>query len=164
MKVELRFRNTDQGDTIAYLRTAGAAPDGGQAVRSEDDYEHLVKGVMGARNRRREILITSSMENARTVALLRRGDSLGEALITELADNVYAVGLTTRDGAYDDGMPLIYDLREVGRPLELLGDFQPLNDIHVEVANGPLELITADPCEPGIEVTQIDEDELDMAM
>ena len=39
-----------------------------------------------------------------------------------------------------------------------------MNDIHVEVANGPLELITADPCEPGIEVTQIEEDELDMVM
>jgi len=164
MKVELRFRNTDQGDTIAYLRTAGAAPDGGQVVRSEDEYDGLVRGIMGARNRRREILVTSSMENARTVALLRRGDSLGEALITQLDEDIYAVGLTTRDGAYDDGMPLIYDLREVGRPLELVGDFLPMNDIHVEVANGPLELITADPCEPGIEVTQIEEDELDMVM
>jgi len=150
MKVELRFRNTNQGDAIAYLRAAGAGDDGGQVVRSEDDYHGLVRGVLGASNRSREILITDSLEKARTIALLRRGDNAGEALISQINDDIFAVGTTTGSSSYDDGMPLIYDLREVGRPLELDGSFDPMNDIHVEIASGPLELVDADFIQPAV--------------
>jgi hypothetical protein len=163
MKVELRFRNTNQGDAIAYLRTAGAACDGGMVVRSEDDYEHLVRGVLGGTNRSREILITDSLEKARTVALLRRGDNAGEALISQIGDDIFAIGLTTGTGSYDDGMPLIYDLREYGRPLELQGSFDRMDDIHIEIANGPLELVESKIADPEIPAA-VEDEELVMAI
>jgi len=51
-----------------------------------------------------------------------------------------------------------------GRPFELLGSFSPMSNIHVEIANGPLEMITANTIEPGIELTKIQEDEMELAM
>jgi len=116
---------------------------GGQIVHSEEDFETLIRGVMGASNRSREVLITDSPESARTVALLRRGDTSGEVIITQIDEGIHAVGVLSRTGEYDDGMPLIVDLREDGQLLEFEGTFiQAPNGINVEIWNGDLELVS----------------------
>jgi len=142
MDVELRFKDSGR-DAIGYLTLADAAEDGGIAVKSDEDYQYLVREVMGASNRQREIFIVDSMESARAVAMASRSTSYGELAISKVADDVYAFSMTYLNGNYDDGIPLIVDLRETGRPLTLIGEFSaPARGINVEVENGDLELVS----------------------
>jgi len=148
MKVELRFREARNGDYIAYLQPAGAGPDGGVAVRSIDEFDDIIRGALGASNRSREIHISSSEESLRGIALLAREERGAEAVMIKLADGIHALGLTSFVGSYDDGMPIIYDLREHGAPLNLEGDFPEENQINCLVQDGDLELIEVTAEEP----------------
>lgn len=123
MDVEMRFKNAGR-DAIGYLTAAGAPDDGGVRVKSTMDYEFFVRDGLGATNRQREIFIVDSMETARTVAMMARCTSYGDMAISEISGGVYAVSLTHINGNYDDGIPLIVDLREHGSPLTLVGELQ----------------------------------------
>lgn len=135
MDVKLLFRNTPQGDAVAYLLKEDAPDDGGQVVRSEGEYQLLVREVMSASNRTREIMITDTVASARSIALLRRAESSAETIVSKVDENIFSIGIISYAGDYDDGLPMIMDLREVGRPLTLTGDFEPQNDIHVAIMN-----------------------------
>jgi hypothetical protein len=140
MDVELRFKNAGR-DAIGYLTVAGAPEDGGLTIKSPDEYQMFVREGMEASNRERQIFILDSMEAARAVVLATRSGTNSDLAISEVADDVFAVSITSFDGNYDDGIPLIVDLREYGRPLTLLGEFPAPGGVNVEISNGDLELI-----------------------
>lgn len=143
MDVELRFRETPTHNHIAYLKPAGAAPDGGTTVSSPEDFDTLVREVMGASNAFREIMVVGSEAAAREIAMLRREDQGGEAILTQLDESTFALGLTNSNGLYDSGMPDILDLRAEGALLELVGAF-PADQQVMTTREDPLEFIQAD--------------------
>lgn len=149
MKVELRFKNGENNDAIGYLVKSGAPSDDGIPVKSEEEYQNWVRGSMGGSNRCREILIADSMETIHALALLRMCDQQKlESLVTKIDDNIYALGMLSLYGDYDDGMPLVLDMRQNGTPLELDGDFKNFEiDIHVAIENHPLNIPDVTPVE-----------------
>lgn len=134
MKVELRFRETDSSEHIAYLHPAGAEDDG-TTVTSSNAFQDIARGAMGVSNRSREILVVDSEAAARTVALLKRAENSCDTRINQIAADIFAVSTVSLRGEYDDGFPLMLDLREHGQPLDLQGSFDGSEQINAVIAN-----------------------------
>ena len=125
--VELRLRYTPDGDFIACLYAANAPEENGvHAVHDMKEYRWISQDVMDGTTFNREIFVTHSRASAEELALLRRMDimekssNLCEVTITEIDDNIHAVGILTNnpdDSGDEHVLPVITDLRESGDDL-----------------------------------------------
>ena len=152
IETNLRYRITESENVIAYLVASDAPDDGGTTIRSESEFDALLKNPDMNGSGKFEIIISSSMETARAMALLRAG-KFDEAVITRINDNTYATGVTRFENSMMQSkneaisrFPLITDLREEGSMLEFEGSFPDLTDINVEIEKriDGLELIDLD--------------------
>ena len=144
--VELRFMKTSNNDMIGYLVAENNPFDCGLSIHSDEEFQNIIRGTSGASARFREIIITDSEHTARALARARHLDNGGDFIITEIADDIHAVGMISHDDVFYDHVPTIIDSREDGLRLKVVGEFGAPGDmgnyrIRNEIDDGRLKLM-----------------------
>lgn len=150
IELELFFKKIDGqafGDAMAFLKTPGMPADG-QVVLKPSDHTHLVRGVMGASNRSREILVTDTRETAEIATALRGVDGNCSAHIQEISPNLWCASIVHLDGQYNDGLPTIIDLRRLSAPFEIAGEIRNFLEIATPFFTAPDDAVIAFEVEP----------------
>lgn len=119
MQVKLCFREISingKTDVVPYLWDASREPTGDTILDDITNHDLLVRELMGASSRTREIHIVESREAAMAISALNTSEG-SISIITNLGES-WAVGSTRFDGSYDGVAPEILDLRRFGPKLE----------------------------------------------
>lgn len=118
MKADLCYKDID-GVLVPFLWNCekGKAP-GDYFTATHPDNLKLIFSTYGYRTRLNKVMIVSSEAAAQALACLDAEEEAGFALITQLDDESWSVGVTLRNGEYDL-IPAIWDLRESGDDIVL---------------------------------------------
>lgn len=115
MSNKLYFTYDDENhDALPFLwdEERSGTPENAHLISSLEDYQMIVREVMGGSNRSRSLLLVDSRAAADVLARQLMADENAACVITDLGDDRFCVGSTLFSGAYDDGVPLVSILTE----------------------------------------------------
>ncbi len=124
MQVRLMLhRGGERDDAVPFLWHGEGTPEGADHVPSRDYFDEVHRQT-GVSSRCREILVVSSQAAAIEIAALLDLERDASTIVVEFAEGLWCVGSTRLDGVYDDGFPVLTDLRQTGEALEFEADIE----------------------------------------
>lgn len=128
MSAKLYFiYDQENNDAVPFLwdEARSGTPDDAHCVKSLEDYQLIVRDVMGGSNRSRSLLLVDNRAAADVLARQLMAEENAKCVITDLGEDRFCVGATLFSGAFDDGIPLITILTAENIGFEVDFDLDP---------------------------------------